>query len=91
MKCFICGSPIIKNELGFRCSIGRPKTYCSDYCRDFQKYFIAMQKSLSKISLDYSHKRQLRGDLFRVANSLKLISSRSFCTKKKSGNYYDTK
>lgn len=44
MTCFVCSSPIIPNHKDYRCSIGRPKTYCSDNCRDYLKYFNAFQK-----------------------------------------------
>lgn len=69
IKCFVCGTiiPYDKNI-----SFGRPKTYCSPHCSDYQKYFNAMQKSLDFISLDNEHKRKIKGNLFRVANTLVL-------------------
>lgn len=87
MTCFVCGLPIVQVGKGAHYAIiGRPKTYCSDNCRDYLKYFNAFQKSLSKIVLDDEHKRKIRGELFRVSNTLKLDSSRSFGTKTSRGN-----
>lgn len=80
MTCLVCGKPIVFNDKGYRCSIGRPKTYCSDHCANYLKYFNAMQKELDLIDLDDLHKRKIRGDLFRVGNGLKLFNSRSFST-----------
>lgn len=86
MKCFVCGSPIVQVGKGAHYAIiGRPKTYCSDYCRDYLKYFNAFQKSLSKIVLDDEHKRKIRGELFRVSNTLKLSPLRSFGTETPQG------
>ncbi len=77
MTCFVCGKPINqKNNV----VMGRPKNYCSDYCRDFQKYFNAMQKALDNIDLDNKHKRKIKGNLFRVANTITLPYSKTFGT-----------
>lgn len=74
MKCLVCGKPINQNYvstcLGYELK-GRPKTYCSAHCRDFTKYFNAMCKQLDQIELDNEHKRKIRGEMFRVGNSLK--------------------
>ena len=83
MFCFVCGKPIKQEykltRFGY-VHIGRPKNYCSDDCRNYLKYFNAMQKSLEKIDLDDKHKRKIRGDMFRVANTIKVSNSRSFGT-----------
>ena len=84
MKCFVCGKPIPQKfyeTCSGYVSVGRPKTYCSSSCRYFQKYFIAAQKALDGISLDDLHKRKIRGELFRLANTLVLSSSFDFSTK----------
>jgi len=81
MNCLVCGKPIISNDKGYRCSFGRPKTYCSVHCANYMKYFNAMNKELDLIVLDDKHKRKIRGEFFRVANTLKLLSSRTFSTK----------
>jgi len=84
MKCFVCGSPIKQEYKETRFGYvhyGRPKTYCSNDCRDYLKYFNAFQKSLFKISLDDEHNRKIRGDLFRLANILRLSCSSNFGTK----------
>ena len=89
MSCFVCGKPIKQNyvltRFGYELK-GRPKIYCSDDCRDFQKYFIACQDKLFKIDLSDAFKRKIRGDFFRVANSLVLSSSVGFGTKTPSAN-----
>ncbi len=89
MSCFVCGKPIKQNyvltRFGYELK-GRPKIYCSDDCRDFQKYFIACQDKLFKIDLSDAFKRKIRGDFFRVANSLVLSSSVGFGTKKSRDN-----
>ncbi|QEH06731.1 hypothetical protein [Sulfurospirillum multivorans] len=82
MKCLVCGKPIIFNDKCYRCSFGRPKTYCSDHCRDFTKYFNAMVKHLDQIELDDEHKRKIRGDISRVGNSLKFPTIVDFSTKR---------
>ena len=84
MKCFVFGN-LIKQKIvlsrdGFSI-VGRPKTYCSDHCRDFIKYFNAMVKELDQIELDDEHKRKIRGDMFRVGNSLKFPTIVNFSTK----------
>ena len=82
MTCLVCGKPVPCNIKGYRgASIGRPKTYCSDHCANYMKYFVAMQKELDLIDLDDEHKRKIRGDMFRVGNTLKLSPSRDFSTK----------
>lgn len=84
MKCLVCGKPINQNYVltsyGYELK-GRPKTYCSDHCRDYMKYFNAMNKQLDLIELDDEHKRKIRGELFRVGNSLKFPTSVNFSTK----------
>ena len=83
MNCPVCGSVIFQEGKGAHYAIiGRPKSYCSKNCSNFMKYFNAMQKELDSIQLDDVHKRKIRGELFRVANTLKLVPSRSFSTKK---------
>jgi len=84
MTCFVCGKsvPQIYTTTRFGNIVsGRPRTYCSDHCRNFMKYFVAMQKELDLIDLDDEHKRKIRGELFRLANTLKLSSSRTIGTK----------
>ncbi len=88
VHCLICGSLIEQrfNSCSFGCGEyeqygGRPKLYCSFHCRNFQKYFVALQKELSQIVLDDAHKRKIKGDLFALANSLVLSSSGNNGTK----------
>lgn len=84
MTCLVCGhiTPQVYTTTRFGNFVsGRPRTYCSDHCRNFMKYFNAMNKELDLIDLDDKHKRKIRGELFRVANTLKLSSSRTIGTK----------
>ena len=82
MLCPVCGNRVPQKYNGITYEkVGRPKTYCSDHCANYMKYFNAMQKELDLIDLDDEHKRKIKGNLFRVANGLKLFNSRSFSTK----------
>lgn len=82
MKCLVCGNRVPQkyNSVTYE-KIGRPKTYCSVHCANYMKYFNAMNKELDLIALDDEHKRKIRGELFRVANTLKLSPLRDFSTK----------
>lgn len=82
MICPVCGNRVPQK---YNCvtyeKVGRPKTYCSDHCANYTKYFVAMQKELDLIDLDDEHRRKIRGDMFRVGNTLKLSPLRDFSTK----------
>lgn len=65
MKCIICGKYINK-------TIGtKPKMYCSENCRNFNKFYNALQKTLDNMEATDKNKRLLRGELFRIANTIK--------------------
>jgi len=63
--CKVCGHTFYQNKTG------RFKEYCSDDCRDFNKFKNAFLSKLDSISFkDYSYIKSLKGELFRVVNSL---------------------
>lgn len=62
-KCPICGSIVIQSGKG------KPKEYCSESCRNFQKYLDAMERELIKIKFNDSQSAKLvKSDLWRKAN-----------------------
>lgn len=50
---------------------GKPKTYCSDNCRDYFKYYNALEKTILAIEADTSHSKMIIGDMFRLANTFR--------------------
>jgi len=69
-KCQVCG-----NDITDFIVFSRPKYYCCDNCRNFNKYLNALTKCLDNMSPTVSNKRLLRGTFFRLANSLILPSN----------------
>lgn len=66
-KCPICGNSFINTNKG------KPRIYCSDNCKDFQKYLNALDSKLSKIEFnDNSNAKFLKGELWRLANTIKI-------------------
>ncbi len=64
ISCPICGNSFLPF------TAGKTKTYCSDNCRNYQKYKNALEKSLLIIKPTKEAKRIIRGDMFRLANLL---------------------
>jgi len=65
LECRVCGSSFSKKN------IGRTREYCSDLCRDYFKYFSALDRTISKISFkDVSKIKSIKGDLFSLVNGL---------------------
>ena len=62
MKCPICGNDFIPY------TAGKPKTYCSDNCRNYNKYKNALEKSLLVLRPTKEAKKIIKGDMFRLAN-----------------------
>lgn len=85
MKCIVCGNPISYDCLDdcgyYKVPLGRKKDYCSANCREYNKFFNALQKRLDNMSPTDEAKRLLKGQLFRLANTIKIDNSRSFGTK----------
>lgn len=63
--CLVCGSVVQQNKTG------RTKEYCSDPCRDFNKFRSAMESALLKInSISTENKKEIRSTLFSITNIL---------------------
>ena len=60
---------------------GRPKQYCSSNCREFNKFFNAMSKRLDNMILTDTAKRLLKGQFFKLANTIIIPVSNSNGTK----------
>jgi hypothetical protein len=87
MNCIVCNNPIEQNIKessfiygGFELN-GRPKQYCSKNCREFNKFFTAMSKRLDNMSPTYGAKRLLKGQFFKLANTIIIPVSKSNGTK----------
>jgi len=65
LKCDVCGMPYIN------LSKSKPRSYCSDNCKDFMKFKNAMERNLLKIDFQGKTANQTKGDLFRMANLIK--------------------
>lgn len=65
LKCEVCGTSFIN------LSKTKPRTYCSDNCKDFSKYQHAMERCLIKINFNGKSSNMVKGDLFRIANNIK--------------------
>ena len=66
IKCPICGISYENKK------IGRTKEYCNDTCRLFNKYKNLMERELLKINFDDKNSRLIKGELFRLANLIKI-------------------
>ncbi len=60
---------------------GRPKQYCSSNCREFNKFFNAMSKRLDNMIPTDIAKRLLKGQLFKLSNTIIIPISKSNGTK----------
>jgi hypothetical protein len=64
MNCPICGNTF--NPY----TAGKPKTYCSDDCRNYFKYKNALEKILLTLKPTREAKKVIKGDMFRLSNLL---------------------
>ncbi len=62
--CHTCGHEIIVK------SLYKPKTYCSSDCRDYMKFKNALEKVLIALRPTIEAKKIIRGDMFRLSNSV---------------------
>ena len=62
-KCSICGCSM-------SCGVYKPKLYCSDNCRNYAKFKNALEKSILLMRPCGDASRVIRGDMFRLANSV---------------------
>lgn len=65
LKCEVCGTVFVNT------SKTKPRTYCSDNCKDFSKFLHAMERCLIQINFNNKAPNQVKGDLFRIANLIK--------------------
>lgn len=73
--CEVCGTIIIAKYHT------KPKLYCSDNCRNYNKYKNALERTLIALNPTAKASKLIRGDLFRLANSLR-IGTKSLEVKK---------
>jgi len=64
IKCPTCGIEFIPY------TAGKPKIYCSDNCRNYQKYKNALERILIALEPTKEAKKMIKGDMFRLANIL---------------------
>ena len=61
-KCEVCGK--VKPES----KSFRPTLYCGDNCRNYTKFKNALEIVLIRLEATDDAKRQIKGDMFRLAN-----------------------
>ncbi len=71
--CLVCG-----NEFHFKRK-GRIREYCSDECKDFYKFKNALERTIIKIDFKNGFSNQAKGDLFALANLIKLCKKSKIC------------
>ena len=85
MNCIVCNNPIEQNYNNpslYRYELnGRPKQYCSSNCREFNKFINTMSKRLDNMTPTDTAKRLLKGQLFKLANTIIIPISNSNSTK----------
>lgn len=74
INCPICGNNFSHY------TAGKSKTYCSENCRNYQKYKNALEKSLIALNPTKEAKKIIKGDMFRLANLLP--NGTNTCSKK---------
>ena len=62
--CNICGSTFDGSTLT------KPRLYCSDDCRNYNKYKNALERVLLTLRPTKEAKKIIRGDMFRLSNIL---------------------
>lgn len=63
--CPICGNDFKQS------SKGRTKKYCSSNCKNLVKYLNAFENCLSNVSFVGKYSNIMKGDIFRLANTIK--------------------
>lgn len=69
-KCLVCGT-IFFSETKFR-----PKEYCSDNCKDLNKFLNAFERNLYKVDFKEDYSNQFKSRLFLIANHIICISKK---------------
>jgi len=67
-KCQVCGHDYENTTKA------RPKQYCSDNCRNLNKYLHAMERTLLKVDFTGFKANHLKGDIFAIANIIQCKS-----------------
>lgn len=63
--CKVCGNPIEQKQKG------RTREYCSDKCKNYIKFFNALEKTIDEIDFkEYEYIKKIRSDLFILTNHL---------------------
>lgn len=68
--CPICGSTYENKKQG------RTKDYCSDNCRDLNKFLSAFETRLLKVDFKSNYSNILKSRLFGIANNLVCVSTK---------------
>ncbi len=63
-QCHVCGNTFDDE------SIYKPKSYCSDNCRNYMKFKNALERTLLLLRPTKEAKKVIRGDMFRLSNSI---------------------
>lgn len=61
--CSVCGS-----EFQRKTFVGRSREYCSDTCKDFNKFKNALERTILKIDFKGKYSNQAKSDLFAISN-----------------------
>jgi len=64
--CKVCGNSFEQKLKG------RTREYCSDDCKDFNKFKEALERKILKINFQGKYSSQAKGDLFAIANLIKI-------------------
>ena len=68
--CPICGA-VYQNQ-----KKGRTKDYCSDNCRDVNKFLSAFETRLLKVDFKGSFSNSMKSRLFLISNNLHCVSKK---------------
>jgi len=64
--CIICGNSFKQNGKG------RTREYCSDTCKDFNKFRNALERTILKINFIDGYSNQAKSDMFGISNLIKI-------------------
>lgn len=69
-KCTVCGNTFSNNK------VGRSREYCSDNCKDLNKYLNAMERHLIKVNFVGTSANFFKGEIMRRANLIVCVSNK---------------
>ena len=64
--CLVCGKKFTQQKKG------RVREYCSDTCKDFNKFKNALERTILKIDFLGKYSNQAKSDLFGISNLIKI-------------------